>query len=461
MHIHILGICGTFMGGIAVLAKQEGHHVTGCDANVYPPMSTQLEAQGIELIEGFSPEQTKLNPDIYVIGNVVSRGNPLMEEILNQGLPYISGPQWLAENVLQGKWVLAVAGTHGKTTTSSMLAWILEYADLAPGFLIGGVPENFGVSARMPQTPKQDTKSTSPFFVIEADEYDTAFFDKRSKFVHYRPRTAILNNLEFDHADIFDDMPAIEKQFHHLVRTVPQNGLLVVNGREDSLKRVMAEGCWTPVEQFGTDNDWQVANVDANGSFDILSKGERQARVSWDMLGEHNRMNALACIAAARHVGVAPCIAIEALSEFKNVKRRMETKGVVNNITVYDDFAHHPTAIETTVAGLRAKVGDFKSTGARILAVLEPRSNTMKLGVMKNALPTSLKEADLVFCYGANLGWDAAEALNPIKNKSQVFENLENLVTAIAKSVKSGDHILVMSNGGFGGVHQKILDSLL
>ncbi len=461
MHIHILGICGTFMGGIAVLAKQEGHHVTGCDANVYPPMSTQLEAQGIELIEGFSPEQTKLNPDIYVIGNVVSRGNPLMEEILNQGLPYISGPQWLAENVLQGKWVLAVAGTHGKTTTSSMLAWILEYADLAPGFLIGGVPENFGVSARMPQTPKQDTKSTSPFFVIEADEYDTAFFDKRSKFVHYRPRTAILNNLEFDHADIFDDMPAIEKQFHHLVRTVPQNGLLVVNGREDSLKRVMAEGCWTPVEQFGTDNDWQVANVDANGSFDVLFKGERQARVSWDMLGEHNRMNALACIAAARHVGVAPCIAIEALSEFKNVKRRMETKGVVNNITVYDDFAHHPTAIETTVAGLRAKVGDFKSTGARILAVLEPRSNTMKLGVMKNALPTSLKEADLVFCYGANLGWDAAEALNPIKNKSQVFENLENLVTAIAKSVKSGDHILVMSNGGFGGVHQKILDSLL
>ena len=461
MHIHILGICGTFMGGIAVLAKQEGHRVTGCDANVYPPMSTQLEAQGIELIEGFSPNQIKLNPDIYVIGNVVSRGNPLMEEILNQGLPYISGPQWLSENVLQDKWVLAVAGTHGKTTTSSMLAWILEYAGLAPGFLIGGVPENFGVSARLPQAPKQDSKSISPFFVIEADEYDTAFFDKRSKFVHYRPRTAILNNLEFDHADIFDDLPAIEKQFHHLVRIVPQNGLVVVNGREDSIKRVIANGCWTPVEQFGADAEWQANNIDANGSFDVLFKGQRQARVSWDMLGEHNRMNALACIAAARHVGVAPCIAIEALGEFKNVKRRMETKGVVNNITVYDDFAHHPTAIETTVAGLRAKVGDFKSTGARILAVLEPRSNTMKLGVMKDALPTSLKNADLVFCYGANLGWDAAEALKPIKNKAQTFENLENLVTAIAKSAKSGDHILVMSNGGFGGVHQKILDALV
>ena len=485
MHIHILGICGTFMGGIAVLAKQAGHRVTGCDANVYPPMSTQLEAQGIELIEGFSPEQTKLNPDIYVIGNVVSRGNPLMEEILNQGLPYISGPQWLSENVLQGKWVLAVAGTHGKTTTSSMLAWILEYAGLAPGFLIGGVPENFGVSARLPQMPplmvrqahherKQQTQDErtqqitvspelvegSPFFVIEADEYDTAFFDKRSKFVHYRPRTAILNNLEFDHADIFDDLPAIEKQFHHLVRTVPQNGLLVVNGREDSLKRVITKGCWSTVEQFGTESDWQAANVDANGSFDVMFKNERQARLSWDMLGEHNRMNALASIAAARHVGVAPCIAIEALGEFKNVKRRMETKGVVNNITVYDDFAHHPTAIETTVAGLRAKVGNFKSTGARILAVLEPRSNTMKLGVMKDALPASLKDADLVFCYGANLGWDATEVLNPIKNKAQTFENLENLVTAIAKSAKSGDHILVMSNGGFGGVHQKILDAL-
>ena len=454
MHIHILGICGTFMGGIAVLAKQEGHRVTGCDANVYPPMSTQLEAQGIELIEGFSPEQTKLNPDIYVIGNVVSRGNPLMEEILNQGLPYISGPQWLAENVLQGKWVLAVAGTHGKTTTSSMLAWVLEYAGLAPGFLIGGVPENFGVSARLPQTPKQDSKSISPFFVIEADEYDTAFFDKRSKFVHYRPRTAVLNNLEFDHADIFDDLAAIEKQFHHLVRTVPQQGLVVSN-KQESLQRVIDKGCWSNLEYFGSAAGWEIQNVDAKGRFDVVFKGERQGNLSWDILGEHNRMNALAVIAAARHVGVAPCIAIEALSEFKNVKRRMEIKGVVNDITVYDDFAHHPTAIETTVAGLRSKVGS-----ARILAVLEPRSNTMKLGVMKNALPASLKETDLVFCYGANLGWDAAEALSAIKDKASVYEDLNAMVAAIAKAAKQGDFILVMSNGGFGGVHQKILDAI-
>lgn len=455
MHIHILGICGTFMGGIAVLAKQAGHRVTGCDANVYPPMSTQLEAQGIELIEGFSPEQTKLMPDIYVIGNVVSRGNPLMEAILNLGLPYISGPQWLAENVLQGKWVLAVAGTHGKTTTSSMLAWILEYAGLAPGFLIGGVPENFAVSARLPQTPKQDAKSTSPFFVIEADEYDTAFFDKRSKFVHYRPRTAVLNNLEFDHADIFDDLAAIEKQFHHLVRTVPQQGLVVANGKESSLSRVIEKGCWTPVEKFGTDADWQASNANADGGFDVVYKGKPQGRVNWDLQGEHNRMNALASIAAARHVGVTTEVSIAALTEFKNVKRRMETKGVVNNITVYDDFAHHPTAIDTTVAGLRAKVG-----AARILAVLEPRSNTMKLGVMKDALPDSLKEADLVFCYGANLGWDAAEALKPIANKAKTFDDLNMLVQAIASVAKPNDHILVMSNGGFGGVHQKILDAL-
>ena len=458
MHIHILGICGTFMGGIAVLAKQAGHRVTGCDANVYPPMSTQLEAQDIELIEGFDPSQTKFNPDIYVIGNVVSRGNPLMEEILNQGLPYISGPQWLAENVLQGKWVLAVAGTHGKTTTSSMLAWILEYAGLAPGFLIGGVPENFGVSARLPQQPalaksKQDAKSTSPFFVIEADEYDTAFFDKRSKFVHYRPRTAILNNLEFDHADIFDDLAAIEKQFHHLVRTVPQQGLVVSN-KQESLERVIAKGCWSNLEFFGDVQGWQIQNVDAQGRFDVLLNGERQGNVSWNLMGEHNRMNALACIAAARHVGVAPCIAIEGLSEFKNVKRRMEVRGVVNNITVYDDFAHHPTAIETTVAGLRAKVGS-----ARIIAVLEPRSNTMKLGVMKAALPACLKDADLVFCYGANLGWDAAEVLKPLGQKAQSFDDLDKLVQAIAKAANSGDHILVMSNGGFGGVHQKILDA--
>ena len=460
MHIHILGICGTFMGGIAVLAKEAGHKVTGCDANVYPPMSTQLEAQGIELIEGFDPSQTSLNPDIYVIGNVVSRGNPLMEEILNKGLPFISGPQWLAENILhpqgeQSKWVLAVAGTHGKTTTSSMLAWVLEYAGLAPGFLIGGVPQNFSVSARLPQSPKQDSKSKSPFFVIEADEYDTAFFDKRSKFVHYGPRTAVLNNLEFDHADIFADLHAIETQFHHLVRTVPQQGLVVSNGREESLDRVINRGCWTPVEKFGVTDGWQAGVADANGSFDVLFNGQKLGRVEWELLGEHNRMNALAALAAARHVGVSVEVGIAALGQFQNVKRRMELRGVENGISVYDDFAHHPTAITTTVAGLRAKVGK-----SRILAVLEPRSNTMKLGVMKQALPDSLVDADLVFCYGANLGWDAKEALAPIAQKSAVFDDLDQLVAAIVKEAKSGDQVLVMSNGGFGGIHQKLLNAL-
>jgi UDP-N-acetylmuramate: L-alanyl-gamma-D-glutamyl-meso-diaminopimelate ligase len=455
MHIHILGICGTFMGGIAVLAKAAGHKVTGCDANVYPPMSTQLLAQGITLIEGFSPEQTSLNPDIYVIGNVISRGNPLMETILNQGLPYISGPQWLSEHVLQGKWVLAVAGTHGKTTTSAMLAWILEYAGLAPGFLIGGVPENFGISARLPQTPSQDLKSISPFFVIEADEYDTAFFDKRSKFVHYRPRTAILNNLEFDHADIFDDLAAIEKQFHHLVRTIPEQGLVVSNANNKNLKRVLAKGCWSSIESFGSDDDWQVNNVNADGHFNVTFAGKLQGRVEWDLIGDHNRMNALGSIAAARHAGVTPEISIAALTAFKNVKRRMEVKGVVNEITVYDDFAHHPTAINTTTAGLRAKVGQ-----ARIIAVLEPRSNTMKLGVMNNALPESLAQADYVFCYSANLGWDATAALAAIANKTKVFDNLMHMVDAIGQLAEAGDQILVMSNGGFGGIHQKILDRL-
>lgn len=455
MHIHILGICGTFMGGIAVLAKAAGHQVTGCDANVYPPMSTQLQAQGIELVQGFEVEQTQLNPDIYVIGNVVTRGNALMEAILNQGLPYISGPQWLAENVLQNKWVMAVAGTHGKTTTASMLAWVLEYAGLAPGFLIGGVPENFSVSARLPSTPKQDINSISPFFVIEADEYDTAFFDKRSKFVHYRPRTAILNNLEFDHADIFEDLAAIQKQFHHLVRTIPQQGLIVCND-QSSLDEVIEKGCWSALEKFGTEAGWAIQNVDAHGRFDVLFEGERQGNLSWDLLGDHNRMNALAVIAAARHVGVAPCIAIEALSAFKNVKRRMEVKGVVKNITVYDDFAHHPTAIATTVAGLRAKV----TQANRIIAVLEPRSNTMKLGTMKAALPQSLADADIVYCYGEHLDWDIGQALAPIKDKTQVFMDLNALIMQIAKEAQAGDHILVMSNGGFGGIHQKILDQL-
>jgi len=444
LHIHILGICGTFMGGIAALAKQSGHKVTGCDANVYPPMSTQLEAQGITLIEGFDPAQANIGADIYVIGNVVSRGNPLMEEILNRGLPYISGPQWLAENVLHEKWVVAVAGTHGKTTTSSMLAWILEYAKMNPGFLIGGVPQNFGISARL---------GTTPFFVIEADEYDTAFFDKRSKFVHYHPRTAVLNNLEFDHADIFPDLAAIETQFHHLVRTVPGNGLIISNGEDGNLDRVLLRGCWTPVERFGT--DWQATEVDANGSFTVLHTNQPQGRVQWELLGAHNRMNALATIAAARHVGVSPAIAIEGLSKFQNVKRRMETRGVVNGITVYDDFAHHPTAIATTIEGLRAKVGK-----ARILAVLEPRSNTMKLGAVKEALPGSLQEADLTFCYAANLGWDVAATLAPLGKKASIHENLEPLIQAISDEAKTGDHILIMSNGGFGGIHDKLLKRL-
>ena len=440
-HIHILGICGTFMGGIAAIAKQSGYRVTGCDANVYPPMSTQLEAQDIELIEGFGVEQLELNPDVFVIGNVVSRGNPLMEEILNRNLPYASGPQWLADTLLRDKWVLGVAGTHGKTTTSSMLAWILEHAGLNPGFLIGGVPQNFGISARI---------TDSAFFVIEADEYDTAFFDKRSKFVHYHPRTAILNNLEFDHADIFPDLSAIETQFHHLVRTVPGNGLVVSNGREDSLQRVIKRGCWSPVEKFGTHDGW---NIDDNNQ--VTLNGKPQGTLQWDLMGEHNRMNALAALAAARHAGVPVVQGLAALAEFKNVKRRMEVRGTVNGITVYDDFAHHPTAIDTTVAGLRHKVGQ-----ARILAVLEPRSNTMKLGVMKDALPGSLKDADLTFCYAGNLGWDARGALAPLGDKAVVKDDLNELIESIAAVARSGDQILVMSNGGFGGIHEKLLKRL-
>ncbi|POZ61202.1 UDP-N-acetylmuramate:L-alanyl-gamma-D-glutamyl-meso-diaminopimelate ligase [Chromobacterium alticapitis] len=456
MHIHILGICGTFMGGIAAIAKQAGHKVTGCDANVYPPMSTQLEAMGIELVQGFGAEQVDLNPDVYVIGNVVTRGKPLMEEILNRGLPYISGPQWLAENVLHDKWVLAVAGTHGKTTTSSMLAWILEDAGLAPGFLIGGIPENFGVSARLPGKPALDPASTSPFFVIEADEYDTAFFDKRSKFVHYRPRTAILNNLEFDHADIFADLAAIETQFHHLVRTIPGNGRIVSNGREANLDRVLERGSWTPVERFGVEAGWQLGALHDDGGFDVLLEGKPQGTVHWGLMGEHNRLNAVAAIAAARHAGVAVKDAIDALSRFANVKRRMEVKGAANGVTVYDDFAHHPTAIATTLEGLRRKVG-----AARILAVLEPRSNTMKLGTMKEALPGSLALADQVFCSAAGLNWNPAEALEPMGDQAQTFTDFDALVDAIVAAARPGDHVLVMSNGGFGGIHQKLLDRLV
>ncbi len=450
MHIHILGVCGTFMGGIAQLASAAGHRVTGCDAGVYPPMSTQLEASGIELIEGYGVEQIALKPDCYVVGNAISRGNPLLEEILDRGLPYVSGPQWLADNVLQGRWVLAVAGTHGKTTTASMLAWILEDAGLSPGFLIGGVPMNFGVSARL-----SGKLSDSPFFVIEADEYDTAFCDKRSKFIHYRPRTVVLNNLEFDHADIFADLAAIETQFHHLMRTLPKNGLIVSNAAEASLDRVLERGCWTPVERFNETDGWHIEGDDAEGSLCLLRGTEAIGQTHWALNGEHNRANAVAALLAARHVGVPFDKGLDALSRFENVKRRMELRGTVRGISVYDDFAHHPTAIATTVAGLRRKVGK-----ARILAVLEPRSNTMKLGVMKAQLPASLAEADRVFCYGANLGWDADEALTPLGDKARVSDNLEQLVADIVAEAQAGDQVLVMSNGGFGGIHGKLLDSL-
>jgi UDP-N-acetylmuramate: L-alanyl-gamma-D-glutamyl-meso-diaminopimelate ligase len=440
-HIHILGICGTFMGGIAAIAKQAGYRVTGCDTNVYPPMSTQLENQGIELIEGWGIQQLDLKPDIFIVGNVVSRGNTLMEEILNRNLRYISAPHWLATNLLHDKWVLSVAGTHGKTTTSAMLAWILEYAGLSPSFLIGGVPQNFGVSARLTE---------SPFFVIEADEYDTAFFDKRSKFVHYRTRTAVLNNLEYDHADIFPDLAAIETQFHHLVRTISGNGLIICNGREESLKRVLARGCWTPVEYFGTSDGWTI-----NDTNRVSLRGAAKGTLHWDLIGEHNRMNALAALAAARHAGVPVAQGLAALSEFRSVKRRMEMRGVVNGITVYDDFAHHPTAIDTTIAGLRSKVAN-----ARIIAVLEPRSNTMKLGAMKDALPGSLAGADLAVCYDGNLGWDARDALRPLGDRALVCNNLDDLIEVLATTARPGDHILIMSNGGFGGIHEKLLDRL-
>lgn len=444
MHIHILGICGTFMGGVAAIAREAGHEVSGCDAGVYPPMSTQLEAQGIALIEGFSPEQIRLNPDLFVIGNVVTRGNPLIEEILNRNLPYISGPQWLSENILRDKWVLAVAGTHGKTTTSSMLAWILEYAGMKPGFLIGGIPRNFGLSARL---------GGSPFFVIEADEYDTAFFDKRSKFVHFRPRTAILNNLEFDHADIFADLAAIEQQFHYFVRVIPGNGLIVSNGKEGSLERMLTKGCWTPVERVGIADGWQ-ADILADGGAAIHFMGEVQGILYWELLGEHNRMNALAALAAARHAGVPVSIAIAALMQFKNVKRRMEVRGEINGITVYDDFAHHPTAIRTTLEGLR------NTGGARIIAVLEPRSNTMKMGIWKDSLADSLAVADLVFCYTANLGWNAKETLSGMGSRAASHDNLEQLIAAIVAAVRPGDRVLIMSNGGFGGIHEKLLKAI-
>ena len=477
MHIHILGICGTFMGGLAALAREAGHRVTGCDTGVYPPMSDQLRALGIELIEGFGAEQLALRPDLFVVGNVVSRVHrpdgqpkfPLMEAILDAGLPYTSGPQWLAEHVLQGRHVIAVAGTHGKTTTTAMVAWILEQAGRAPGFLVGGVPMNFGVSARLgghadAASPQVAAANTRPLFVIEADEYDTAFFDKRSKFVHYRPRTAVLNNLEFDHADIFDNLAAIERQFHHLVRTVPGTGphgagRLVVNGLEESLSRVLHMGCWSEVRSFGA----AVSDMTAEGEphdFRVLLQGREAGQVQWSLGGVHNQLNALAAIAAAEHVGVPVAEAARALASFQNVKRRMEVCGRVacagGDITVYDDFAHHPTAIRTTLDGLRRRL----APGARILAVFEPRSNTMKLGTMKAQLPWSLEAADLAFCHTGGLDWDARSALAPMGQRAAVADTVDALVAAVVVVAQAGDHILCMSNGGFGGVHRKLLDAL-
>ena len=462
MHIHILGICGTFMGGVAALAREAGHRVTGCDAGVYPPMSDQLRSLGIDLIEGYDADQMALRPDVFVVGNVVSRARlpdgtpkfPLMEAVLDAGARYTSGPQWMSEHILQGRHVLAVAGTHGKTTTTSMLAWILEAAGRQPGFLVGGVPLNFGLSARL--------GSGAPF-VIEADEYDTAFFDKRSKFVHYRPRTAVLNNLEFDHADIFDDLAAIERQFHHLVRTVPASGRVVFNALEESLARVLHQGCWSEQRSFGA----AVSDFTAEGEpddFAVLQAGQAQGRVCWGLSGQHNQLNALAAIAAAEHLGVPVAQACEALARFQNVRRRMEVRGRVPTpaaaITVYDDFAHHPTAIRTTVDGLRRQLDQSGARQSRILAVFEPRSNTMKLGTMKAQLPWSLEQADLAFCHSGGLGWDAAETLAPMGPRAQVAADIDALVQQVVAAALPGDHVLCMSNGGFGGIHQKLLDAL-
>lgn len=494
MHIHILGICGTFMGGLAALAREAGHRVTGCDAGVYPPMSDQLRALGIDLIEGFGADQLALQPDVFVVGNVVSRARlpdgslkfPLMEAILDSGARYTSGPQWLSEHILHGRHVLAVAGTHGKTTTTSMLAWILEHAGLQPGFLVGGVPLNFGISARLgasgeaarsaqvKEEPAQRAGDTEQSvqpprpapFVIEADEYDTAFFDKRSKFVHYRPRTAVLNNLEFDHADIFDDLAAIERQFHHLLRTVPASGRVVVNGLEESLTRVLHQGCWSEQRSFGAAVSDYTADGEAD-DFAVLYQGRPVARVRWGLSGQHNQLNALSAIAAADHVGVPAEQAAEALSAFQNVKRRMEVRGQValagGTVTVYDDFAHHPTAIRTTVDGLRRQLQQRGRNGlgsGRILAIFEPRSNTMKLGTMKAQLPWSLESADQAFCHSGGLDWDARAALAPMGSRAHVADSIAALVQQVLAHVRPGDHLLCMSNGGFGGIHLKLLEAL-
>ena len=448
MHLHILGICGTFMGGIAAIAREAGHQVTGSDKDVYPPMSTQLEQLGIGLMQGYAPAHLQPAPDVVVVGNVVSRGNAAIEHVLDAGLRYTSGPQWLAENVLRGRHVLAVAGTHGKTTTSSMLAWILEHAGLQPGFLIGGIPANFGVSARL---------GAGKHFVVEADEYDTAFFDKRAKFVHYGPRTAVLNNLEFDHADIYDNLAAIERQFHHLVRTVPGQGRILSNAREPALQRVLSRGVWSEVQTFDGDGDWQARLLSPDGSaFEVHFRGANCGTVRWSLVGQHNVANALAAIAAAQHAGVEPATACVGLGEFRNVKRRLELRGSVRDIRVYDDFAHHPTAITTTLAGVRARAPQ-----RRLLAVLEPRSNTMKLGVHQRELAESLQGADLAFLFQPEqLSWDFAAAMSPLGSRAQIFTAVDALVSAVAATAKAGDEIVVMSNGGFGGVHDKLLAAL-
>ena len=467
MKIHILGICGTFMGGIALLAKESGVTVSGSDENVYPPMSTLLENQGVDVKQGFKTEHLQAlssdanNDNQIVVGNVMSRGKEVVEYTLNNSLSYTSGPQWLYENILKDRWVLAVSGTHGKTTTASILAWILEYAGLNPGFLIGGVPENFGLSARL---------GDSPFFVVEADEYDTAFFDKRSKFVHYHPNTLVINNLEYDHADIFPDLDAIKIQFHHLIRIVPEKGLIVMNGEEENITDVIDKGCWTPIERFSSsdqgqkktnDSGWGAHYINPDGSrFEVLFEGESQGEVNWTLLGKHNVSNALAAIAAARHAGVPVEHAINALSEFKGIKRRMELRGKVNDICVYDDFAHHPTAIETTLKGLRANIGSGK-----IIAVLEPRSNTMRLGIHKETLAESLNEADEVYLYQPKgLDWEMDHVLNALTNKkpnkSSLHDDIDSLVKILCNQANSGDHILIMSNGGFGGIHEKLINQL-
>jgi UDP-N-acetylmuramate: L-alanyl-gamma-D-glutamyl-meso-diaminopimelate ligase len=451
MHLHILGICGTFMGGIALLARASGHRVTGSDQQVYPPMSTQLREQGIEVWEGYDPSHLDPAPDVVVVGNVMSRGNPAVEYVLELGLPYTSGPAWLAEHVLAQRWVLAVAGTHGKTTGASVLAWILEHAGLRPGFLIGGVPRNFGLSARLGE---------APFFVVEADEYDTAFFDKRSKFVHYRPRTLVLNNLEFDHADIFEDLPAIQRQFHHLVRTVPGNGLIVANGDDPALAQVLEMGCWTPLERFGAEasSQWRAIADDADPhAFAVELDGRPAGHARWSLVGDHNRMNALAAIAAARHAGVPVEQALTALSSFEGIKRRLELRATVAGISVYDDFAHHPTAVATTIAGLHRKIAGR----GRLIAVLEPRSNTMRLGVHKAELAPALAGADRVFLYRCpDLGWDIREVAEAVQPAAVIADSIDSLVQALAAEVVAGDHVLIMSNGGFGGLHERLIQVL-